>query len=548
MEDKNQSRRFHLDRRGFLKVAGFGAASLAIPGIVLAQNTNQTPVSGIKSDDVVTDILVIGGGMAGVFAAIKARETGLDVTLVSKGAVGTSGMTPFANTFMVFDPKKGHDKADSLKATQIMAKNTANLAYVEMLFDDGMARYNDLKSWGAIGPTEFGPILRSRVEKSGVRIIDRVMMTDLIKRDGRIVGAVGFPLDEDRMLVIRAKATIMCAGAGGYKPAGYPISSLTHDGDAMAYRVGAEIGGKEFIDFHITAMDYPADVWGAWDSNWNGLNRTNPPNTRRMRGPRNQGPRVHAGDVPMIRRSRRGPEPPGGTPQKGLIGREIVGNSGVGLGTHKSEGIWPADANCASQLPGLYAAGDALASMQCGSSYTGLGASCAGSAVQGARAGLAAARYARGVGLPDIPKARLDQVKQSIFEPRNREKGFRPSWVTQMLQNTMTPYYVLMVKEQKRLEAALTNIEFLRDHLTPMMIAADLHELRKVHETRNMLLNAEMKLRAGLFRTESRGSHFREDYPEPNDKKWLGWVLVKWRNGRMVCRKEPIPQKWVVTS
>jgi succinate dehydrogenase/fumarate reductase flavoprotein subunit len=58
-------------------------------------------------------------------------------------------------------------------------------------------------------------------------------------------------------------------------------------------------------------------------------------------------------------------------------------------------------------------------------------------------------------------------------------------------------------------------------------MADDLHELRQCHETANMVLNAEMKLRAALLRTESRGSHYREDYPERNDKDWLCWIKIR---------------------
>lgn len=73
-----------------------------------------------------------------------------------------------------------------------------------------------------------------------------------------------------------------------------------------------------------------------------------------------------------------------------------------------------------------------------------------------------------------------------------------------------------------------------------MLRAADMHELRLAHETRNMVLSAEMKLRASLFRTESRGSHFRLDYPEPDDANWRVWVNIhKGADGRMVLTRQP---------
>ncbi len=69
----------------------------------------------------------------------------------------------------------------------------------------------------------------------------------------------------------------------------------------------------------------------------------------------------------------------------------------------------------------------------------------------------------------------------------------------------MSPIHVLYIKSERRLDGALASIEYLREHVVPKMIARDGHELRVAHEAANMLLNAEMKLRAGLYRKESRG-------------------------------------------
>ena len=122
--------------------------------------------------------------------------------------------------------------------------------------------------------------------------------------------------------------------------------------------------------------------------------------------------------------------------------------------------------------------------------------------------------------------------------------GFSPAWVTQVLQSIVIPYYVLYIKHEKRLRAALTQIEFLRDHIVPKLFARDPHELRRAHETKNMVLNAEMKIESSLFRTESRGNHYREDYPRRDDPNWLAWVIMKEENGRMRLRKESIPEEW----
>ena len=106
------------------------------------------------------------------------------------------------------------------------------------------------------------------------------------------------------------------------------------------------------------------------------------------------------------------------------------------------------------------------------------------------------------------------------------------------------PYFVSRIKREDRLKATLSMVEFYRDHLVPKLTASDMHELHLAHETKNMILNAEMRLRASLFRTESRGGHYREDFPRRDDPNWLAWVILKEENGEMKAYKKDIPEEW----
>ena len=232
--------------------------------------------------------------------------------------------------------------------------------------------------------------------------------------------------------------------------------------------------------------------------------------------------------------------PPGDRP--GGPRGNMVGGSAGGMAPHKCEGIVPQNNRCESSVPGLFAAGDALCTS--GACY-GIGAASSSmSAVQGAVAGVAAAEYAKGVKKTVANSRDIDRAKAKMFTPRERTQGFSARWLTQVLQGIMVPYYVLSVKKEDRLKAALSTIEFLRDKFGDNLLANDIHELRLVHETKNMLLNAEMRLKAGLFRTESRGSHFREDYPARDDKNWLAWIIIKAEGGEMKLTKRPIPAEW----
>jgi succinate dehydrogenase/fumarate reductase flavoprotein subunit len=217
-----------------------------------------------------------------------------------------------------------------------------------------------------------------------------------------------------------------------------------------------------------------------------------------------------------------------------------VGGASAGMSIHKSEGLSPINDQCASTIPGLYAAGDALGSHMAGGIYTQIGSSLAGSAVQGAIAGEAAGAYAKNCAMPSVSSSRMEEIKAEIIAPLKREKGYSPAWVTQTLQGIMIPNFVLYIKKEKMLQAALAYVEELRDHHIPLLIASDLHELRLAHETANMIYTAEMKLRASLMRTESRCSHYRLDYPETDEINWNAWInIYKGTDGSMQLEKQP---------
>ena len=142
--------------------------------------------------------------------------------------------------------------------------------------------------------------------------------------------------------------------------------------------------------------------------------------------------------------------------------------------------------------------------------------------------------------MPSISDQRLSQIIDDIVSPLHRDAGYSPAWVTQTLQGIMIPNFVLYIKKESMLRAALAYIEELRDHHMPMLRAADMHELRLVYETKNMIISAEMKLRASLMRKESRASHYRLDYPEMDDKNWRAWInIYKDEQGNMQLEKQP---------
>jgi succinate dehydrogenase/fumarate reductase flavoprotein subunit len=560
-----------LNRRDFIKVAGIGAAALAMPHVGFAANAGQRSIEDISQDEVETDVLIIGGGYAGVFAALNAKKKGVNVTLVDKGTIFKSGLTPFARGFSHFD-KKTQDPEILQQYSLMIGEYLGNRPYLQMYIDLSEQVHNNLKEWGVYDSrSNFPNIFRNQVINAGINIIEKTMITNLIKQDGKVVGAVGFPVDKDKATVIKAKAVVLCSGAGSFKAPGFFANSITHDGDAMAYRIGAAITGKEFQDTHGTRADYPAASFLGWQGMLEGTNPTaivveiennltlaqsfnahtqgaygegrperknpgggiiwgSPENLKIERGVPGS-TSTHSARPEGMRGGARPPRP------------EQTGGASAGLAAHKSEGLWAIDDKCSSTIPGLFAAGDALGSRMCGGLYSLGGGSSSGSAVQGLVAGESAAVYAKKTEMPKVSQAVIKKIKDEIFGPRGVKEGYSPDWMIQLIQNAMIPYYVLYVKKADRLQAALTNIKFYQEHFMPHLTATDTHDLRLAHEVKNMLLNAEMKLKASLFRTESRATHYREDYPARNDKDWLAWVVISNENGKMTLKKVPIPEE-----
>ncbi len=103
MADKQQNS--EISRRHFLGLTGGAASMMALASMGIptgwAANDTELDINDFQSVDHDTDVLVIGGGMAGLFAAVKAHDAGSKVMLVAKGRLGTSGQTPFAKGIFI---------------------------------------------------------------------------------------------------------------------------------------------------------------------------------------------------------------------------------------------------------------------------------------------------------------------------------------------------------------------------------------------------------------------------------------------------------------
>ncbi|MGB5667398.1 MAG: FAD-binding protein [Maribacter sp.] len=578
----------NLSRRKFMALAGGGASFAAISAMGMpidwAINELEVDIDALGVDKLSTDVLVIGSGMAGLFAAVKAHDAGAKVLMVSKGRLGASGQTPFAKGIFAYDPENEKVSIDEfVEKVSFSAIGTNNKAYTRQLAEHSLARVNELREWGFFDSSLYNKSFSKPIEARNIPVHERVTITHLIKEDERVVGAAGFSIDGEKIIIYEAKSVILCTGAGGFKPNGFPICDLTHDGTIMAYNIGAKVTGKEWNDGHPGKSENPAACYDGWGdmfeqkpsttrieirhdlgveanfmayANGNPL-KMGPPgvsNNSASSNDKNDGPQrpeglVLSDDGPPRGGEKDGKRPPKGEglrPPKGGDGAPpgmeggIVGGSSAGMAIHKSEGLVPINDQCESTIPGLYAAGDALGSYMAGAIYTQIGSSLAGSAVQGAVAGEAASKYSKKINASKISTSKIKEIQEEILAPLKREAGYSPAWVTQTLQGIIIPNFVLYIKKESMLKGALAYIEELRDHHMPMLRAANFHELRLAHETANMIVSAEMKLKASLMRTESRCSHYRLDYPEMDNENWQAWInIYKGEDSTMQFEKQP---------
>jgi succinate dehydrogenase/fumarate reductase flavoprotein subunit len=240
----------------------------------------MTPARGRGQgmDVISSDVLVIGGGIAGCFAALRANEIGANVVVLEKatirrgGAVGpgmdhlSMGISPETMTF-----EEGKEYAIS------MAKELLDPNVVLAIERECYKRVQDLEKFGVKVREDDGTYfiwkmperrfylvsyrgvdtkvrLAEAVRKTKVRVVERTMGVDLITRGDTVAGAVAFNVRDGRLTVFRAKATILCTGDSGrqyIEPDGLFMTWLpptnTGDGQAMAYRAGEKLANMEQV-------------------------------------------------------------------------------------------------------------------------------------------------------------------------------------------------------------------------------------------------------------------------------------------------------------
>ena len=144
-----------------------------------------------------------------------------------------------------------------------------------------------------------------------------------------------------------------------------------------------------------------------------------------------------------------------------------------------------------------------------------------------------------------LPAETVDALREQALAPLSLERGYNPEWVREVLHSIMAPGWMNFGgATEETLNAALTNIVTLRDLVQGKIYAQSGHALRLAHEVQHLLLAMELKVRTKLERKESRGHHFRKDYPMRDDNYLYYITATKGDDNEIIWGKVELPERW----
>lgn len=534
------------------------------------------------------DVLVIGSGGAGCKCAIMATKNDQDVIMVSKGLTFKSGCTMLAEGG--YNAVFGYvDEADSMQLHILdTLKGGAflnDLHLVHELVVESPKRLIELESYGSLFDRQedgrlnqraFGGQsckrtcfkgdqsghemmlgLREEVIRQDIKTHSEVMITKLLFDEAhtKIVGAMGISLADSSIQIYHSKATVIASGGCGWL---YPVTSnavqKTGDGIIMAYEAGADMMDMEMVQFHPTGMVSPKSRRGVLITEAVRGEGGHLINTEGKRFMINYDPREELATRDIVARSiyteiqeGRGTEDGGvylsvtHLPEEQVqtklhtmveqfkdVGVDIINEPMIVAPTaHHFMGGIKIDGNCESNIENLFAAGEATSGVH-GANRLG-GNALADTQVFGNIAGIESAKRAKNSDFenPDEKEIRdeINRIKDICSEGQ-----YNPEDIKKEIQDVMWKY-VAIIRDEEGLKQAEIELFALEEKSTDMNVGNYKEfntNLVSALEVISMIKLAKLIVKSALLRKESRGAHYRMDYPEKNDAEYLkSFVLNK---------------------
>ena len=527
------------------------------------------------------DTVVLGGGLAGMRAALEAARCGADVAVVSKvyptrshsvaaqGGINAALGEDDSWTSHAFDTVKGSDYLADQDAASILCReapsNILELEHMGVIFnrrEDGRLAQRPFGGAGFprtcfVADITGHVILHVIWEQSirdSVATYDEWFAVSLIVEDGRCRGLVAMDMHTGRLHTFEAKAVILATGGLGrvYEPSTNGLI-CTGDGMALAYRAGAALMDMEFTQFHPTTL-FPSGVLITEGARGEGGHLVNALGERFMSGYAPE--RLELASRDVVSRAEQ-VEIDSGRGVNGCVmldlrhlGRDLIltklnqiyelaGDlAGVDLvtetvpirpGMHYQMGGVKTDIDGRSTIPGLYAAGECACVSVHGANRLG-GNSLLETVVFGRRAGRTAAQEAeqeRFVNLtPAVARDEADRIDALLSRS---DRGIRAAALRRELGATMQERAGIF-RDAAGLSAGVDLLRDLKDRYDGVSVqdrgSVFNTDLVSALELGNMLDLAEVMMASSLERRESRGAHARRDYPERDDEGWLKHTIA----------------------
>ncbi|MFQ5853563.1 MAG: FAD-dependent oxidoreductase [Candidatus Binatia bacterium] len=524
-----------------------------------------------------TDLLVIGGGAAGLMAAVKAREKGVDVLVTLKSITGSSTDRSGGGLALA---TQGYSSEEHVKDTLESGRFLGDEGLIRILAEEAPVRFGELQNYGlraeifqgyaicAGAPasargSELTRALRNRCDALGVRLRAGFQAVDVMVDQGRVTGVVGFDADGGRSVLVDAKSVVLATGGGGglyAKTDNDPRN--TGDGYAMAYRAGLKLRDMEFVQFYplgIADEELKAQGFGLF-----------PPNLADVGEIRNaKGENLLEKHNLRVR--------PVAIKARDLLSRAIFIEIQEGNGVDDSvlldltkvdDERWPKDyatlvykeafrqklrcaekpvltspvchffiggvvvnSDCSTSVDGLYVAGETAAGVH-GANRMGRNA-LTDAVVFGARAGESAFAYSSKAGAVKSNAKHASNIADRRIRLSD-ERGLHAEEIAELkerLRDTMSRY-LGVIRDAEGLNKALQIFHDLKR--TIQSASANTAEAAStLLEVENALTVSEMVARAALRREESRGAHFRRDFPK-EDASWRKNLFVHRADDQML--------------
>jgi succinate dehydrogenase/fumarate reductase flavoprotein subunit len=522
-----------------------------------------------------TDVLVIGGGAGGLIAALSAKHhgpRGTRVAIADSWMIGRTGHTAFSNAWMIV--ARPDDDIDGI-TREIIAGNDgiADQLLVRESLRSSFDRVADFEAMGMKFPRnadgthvrrptrgldlarvmcpeggglEYCWRLRLALAEKGVALLDRLFVTGLLGGPSeRIVGATAIHTRTGGFHVIKARTTIIATNAITFR-SGF-VRDITGTGTLLAHRAGARLRNAEFSYVRPGTPKFYFE--GITFAIQEGARFVNSRDEAFMRSYEPEW--ADEADVPRIARAMAEEKKKGNDPLyldmssipeqmrdhfirskvKWMdyffrkLGSEaktdMFGKTPYYALSQMTKMAIATGPDCRSGVPGLLAAG--LAQAGCANHFAGFHIGlCNGN---GWVSGRSAVEDLDRFPAPKLNVAEIDALHEQAVSPMKPAAKEESDRILRDLQAIMFAYDIGIIKRADRLHEAARKITILAEEFCEVA-APHVHELVRLKETEAMLLAAHLIIGASLYRTESRLSHFREDFAQRDDAHWLVWVDI----------------------